>query len=231
MSSKVTVAKIEFTLGDETFVKNTLISATSAACIFYENNKPENIVSLLDQTIEIKLDFFTLNARFFKVDSGSDSYYSLRFIDLNENQKKSLQNFLDSVGADSPSNRKMPRLSITPETLMMGVPSYIIINRQTETHFLSILNFNIEGMLVQTQANDNPHLEVGDDIDFNLFISDGDCIPNLNAKIMRLTEEIPAGEENKVIQYGIKLGEMQLLSKERYKRIIKEYCDLVSGSD
>lgn len=225
MDNQVAICRLEFTLGNKQYSFNALVNSYGVPYVFNEVSAPKLVEELAGKTILVKLDGVEFNACFVREESGANTVYSLKFDTMEDGQTQYLASLLEETGAKSPSRRRFPRLDVRQiEGVEVAIPTYIILRIRDKNYFLSILDFTLGGMLVECASTEKPNIKVGDRIEMEVFVTDGDHMQGIFAEVVRMTQAVPSRQSEEYTQYGLKLEKLSAANDQRYRKIIREYC-------
>lgn len=233
MDNQMAACQVVFSLGGTEYNRKVFISTTGAIMVFDLANAPPGFDKFLNKKMNIMVDHIEMTGAFVKETQNKFSFYSFRFRENKEAVKQQLLDLIDRKGAKLPPRRKFPRLSAQVEDPNIAVPSYAIYNDEDNTLFFSVVDFTIGGLLFETLREDSPTIQVGDTIEFELFVTAGvQHIPDARGEVVRVTETLPEVETGDIyVRYGIKLHKLSKHSEETYNKIIKDYCLAIKEQD
>lgn len=225
MSNRVSVCRVEFAIQGKNFTMNSIVSKSGASLVFEEHEAAEFAQSLSGKVIDVLVDGIELSASFVREQSGGTVFYGLKFFDLSQPQKKSLDSLLKEKGARAPARRKFPRLEVVSLTDDLAIPIYCLYDYKGENYFLTIVDFTIGGLMVEALKTDAPpNLRVGSEFVFEIFVSDGNHLRGVKGEVVRIIEEVPVGQKEVYNRYGVRLAKMSKNNDERFRNLILEYC-------
>ena len=223
MSGHIAVAVLKFRIGNQEFTRKSLVSSFGALMVFEESEAPEGLEKLVNETMSIAVNDIILTGYFVKEVQANSAYYSVQFTQGSNGVKK-LDGFLAENGAKMPPRRKFPRLDARKE-LKVAIPHYALLSNRDDGIFYSVVNFTIGGLLIESFGAGAEELAVGQKVEFELFLSDGDKIGGMFGEIVRTRETVSdefLGEQ--CFQYGVRISDMEQTSLETYRKVIYDYC-------
>lgn len=213
--------KIAFFISGKEFQVQALVSSHGAKYVFEETEIPQDLVKILGHEVEVRYQGIPVRCRVVRETNQAGTIFSFKFLQPSGLLLQQISKDVKERGLPSPWLRALPRLS--PQTAKhLPSPALAMIALRGETHFLTVKNFTLGGLLLEFEGSGLEFLKMGAVVDFDLVTNGGEKLTELRAMVCHVTEE--KGDAQALTFFGVRFLEMSPLSEIKYKSLVREHC-------
>lgn len=213
--------------GDKTLQTNTFISEGGVFQAFEIAKNPE----LLGQSVITEFMKLTFKGRFVKEFTAKGAYYNIKF--LPENDPLARGALVEIIRKHQlqppPWERKYPRFHVQMVAdLGIVAPVHMIVKSGPFFHFPMLINFTLGGTLVETQGTELADVQPRQIYPFDLQLNDGSVIKGLDAKIVRVNEDLIPSDRRLFRQIAFEMAQASQ-NNPVYKTLIRNCLQRLTG--
>lgn len=220
---------LSFRLGAKEYTVRSITSQYGAIRILDYDRAMQAHGDILGQVVSVNVNgALTLPMYFTKEFNRDGRYFNLKFCHLGSIDRISVIELINENGIDDlPWQRKHPRLDAISFQGQMIVPSVAIIHFADTKEVYRVLNFTVDGCLVEASNPSFIPLELGIPILFDLRINNGEELNQINGRVMRISLEKLPEMDHKLLSLGIKIAHMASSDFDKYRAMIRNYCEIL----
>lgn len=212
------------------FEVNGLFSEYGVTKLHVLSRPPPYLDIVFGHQAVIRLGSMTFSGILIKHFTEMGSNFEVRFLGLNDSQKKFLKDRVEAEGVHPGWNRKYPRISVK-EALAVGLPalSFCVMRFLGTESYSSVLNFTLDGIRVEITEGEMTDAKVGAVVHFDLMTNAGDTIAGMSGEIRNISMHEYEDSGKKLVHksLGIKLTGLSGAQKNKYSDLIRDYCQAV----
>ncbi len=223
IKAKFYQASFKIRSGNEAMDLKGLVSEWGVTKIPVPSILPDFWRKQVGKSITMEMDGVVLSAVLLQQYVENGTFFEIRFRELTENHRNYIRQRVSLEGISPGWERKFPRIPVPhfndPD---LPVPSLCVVRFVGEEVFVTVKNFTLGGLRIETLGNELTELKVGSVLYFDLVTSHGLTMTNLSAEVKNVhTKE---QSETTIRSFGLKLVNMGAENKQKYYDLIKDYC-------
>lgn len=231
MGKRYAELELKFTLADKVHTIKAITSRYGAVRVFDFDNAKKTFGELLGKKVKVKIGDISYPMYFTREFNREGRFYNLKFGTLDEYQLERLDIMVNDSGLEAaPWQRVHPRLDAITHQEKVPVPSVAVIHFADTMEVYRVLNFTLGGCLVEASNPTFEPMELGTPVVFDLRINNGEELNQINGRLMRISLEKLPDMDHKLLSLGIKIVHMQSSDMEKYRSMIRTYCEVLKTS-
>lgn len=228
MSKRYAELELSFSVGGKENSMRAIVSRYGAIRVFDFDKAKKSFGELLGKKLKVKIENSSFPMYFTREFNREGRFYNLKFGNLDENQLERLDEMIDGTGLEEvPWQRVHPRLDAITHQERVAVPSVAVIHFADTMEVYRVLNFTLGGCLVEASNPTFEPMELGTPVIFDLRINNGEELNQINGRLMRISLEKLPDMDHKLLSLGIKIVHMQASDLEKYRAMIRTYCEVL----
>lgn len=203
-----------------------LVSERGVTRLFFTKELPPEFQGG-QQPVKVKIDFLNCRGVLLKQIVASGTYYEVEFVALKDAERDYLRQRLAHEGISPGWQRQFPRIPVGG----MGesdlpVPHLAVVHFVGQEIFVSVRNFTVGGIRVETMGDDLGELRVGSRIILDLMNTTGELLNGITAEVKNISVDDRKTPEGRKFtrSFGLKLVDLDPVRERRYREWIRDYC-------
>lgn len=205
-----------------------LISESGITKIFITGKPPLFLEMALGHTVNVYIDVLTVRGVLGQQFVEHGSYYEIRFVELKDPQRNFIKQRIETDGKNPGWQRQFPRIPVdrSHDDPELPVANLCLIRFVGQEVFVSVLNFTLGGLRVETFGDNLSELRVGARVSFDLITNTGNIMTNFTGEVRNISTNENNADGTKVItrSFGIRMVDMHPVNERKYRDLIRDYC-------
>lgn len=216
--------------GGNTLSLRGLISPLGITKIFLTAGMPEIWKSVLGKTVNVKFEQSVIRGVLLQQFVEHGTFLEIKFRDLSVESLSFLERKMSSEGVSPGWQRKYPRIPVKGyEDPELPVPNLCMVRFVGQEIFVSVMNFTLGGMRIETLGDNLDDIRVGSVLHFDLVTTTGEILANLSAEVRNIAvHDHKTGDETVLTRsFGLRFLEMDPANERKYRNLIRTYCEIL----
>lgn len=231
IQAKFYESNFEISYLGNTFPMRGLVSESGITKVFLSAGLPESWRERVGNPLVTKLGDFEISSVLLQQQVTHGVFFELRFQNLPDAAREFIRQRIAAEGIAPGWKRDFPRIPVDrvvdPE---LPVPNLCMVRFVGQEIFVTVLNFTLGGIRIETLGDNLAELRVGAILNFDLLTSNGEIMANLAAEVRNIaTHEGSADGKLKTTRsFGLRFQGMDPTNEKKYRALIRDYCTVLS---
>ncbi len=231
MGKRYAELELKFNFADKERCLEAITSRYGSLYVFDFDKAKKEYGELLGKKVKVKIGGVSYPMYFTREFNWKGRFYNLKFGTLDEYQLERLNVLVnDNSLEEVPWRRRYPRLDTITHQEKILAPSVAVIHFASAMEVYRVLNFTLDSCLVEASNPNFESMELGASAVFDLCINNGEELNQINARLMRISLEKFPDMDHKLLSLGIKIVHMQPQDLEKYRSMIRMYCEALKNT-
>ncbi len=219
-------ARLKLKFGEHSEMVDGQLSEVGATRVFLQHQIPTEFRAAIGQVLTVMYNGRSFNGVLIQQTSDHEKYYDVRFLHLLEEEREFLRKDIDTYGVEPGWSRKFPRIELPPLHDEYFMPTLCSLRYDGEEYFLTILNFTLGGIRVETIAGAIPKIKIGQYVRFDLLLSNGELLRDFDAEVRNMANQSRKDDDelHPVQSLGLRITKCSKTVDKKYKTMIRDYC-------
>lgn len=204
-----------------------LVSVSGITKIHLTKPLPTFWQSVMGESVTVTIENMHIKGVMLQQLVEHGSFLEIKFRELAPASKAHLEQRIQSDGIRPGWQRKYPRIPVKgAEDPELPMPNLGMVRFVGQEVFVNVVNFTLGGIRIETLGDSLAELRVGAQLHFDLVVSTGDILTNLNAEVRNISthDNVVGGTRSLTRSFGLRFINLDPVNERKYRALIKDYC-------